>query len=90
MIANYYRQDGQGTSSDLKGRDFKRDLEDRERAARERRTERDYSIGTSSSSSSTSKRARVEAPPQSQLDADDPVDQVRQVVLTDYPIIMSA
>ena len=72
------RQDGQSTSSDLKSRDFRRDLDDRERAAREKRTERDYSI--SSSSSSSSKRARIEHSSTQQapnnLDADDPIDQV--------------
>ena len=70
------RQDGQSTSSDLKSRDFRRDLDDRERAAREKRTERDYSI----SSSSSSKRARIEHSSTQQapnnLDADDPIDQV--------------
>ena len=69
------RQDGQSTSSDLKSRDFRRDLDDRERAAREKRTERDYSI-----SSSSSKRARIEHSSTQQapnnLDADDPIDQV--------------
>ena len=65
----FYRQDGQGSSSELKSRDFRRDLDDRERAAREKRTERDYS-------SSSSKRARIEHTSSSQLDADDPIDQV--------------
>lgn len=68
----FYRQDGQGNSSDLKSRDFRRDLDERERTAREKRTDRDYSI----SSSTSSKRSRIEQAPPSNLDADDPVDQV--------------
>lgn len=67
------RQDGQGSSGDLKGRDFRRDLDERERAARDKRTERDYS------SSSSSKRARIEHAPSSHLDDDDPIDQVYQL-----------
>ncbi|XP_067948280.1 spliceosome-associated protein CWC15 homolog [Watersipora subatra] len=63
-----YRQDGQNSSIELKGRDFRRDLDERERAAREKRTERDYS-------SSSSKRARIEHAPSSHLDDDDPIDQ---------------
>lgn len=63
-----YRQGGQGSSTDLKNRDFKRDLDERERAARDKRTDRDYS-------STSSKRARVEHAPSSHLDDDDPIDQ---------------
>lgn len=73
-----FRQEGQGSSNDLKSRDFRKDLEDRERTARERRTDRDYSM-SSSASSSSAKRARVEHAPPTQLDADDPIDQVRAI-----------
>ncbi|XP_060598924.1 spliceosome-associated protein CWC15 homolog isoform X2 [Ruditapes philippinarum] len=65
-----YRQDGQGTSDDLRGRDFRRDLEDRERAVREKR-DRNRDSGSNSGSS---KRPRLEQIPAANLDADDPID----------------
>ncbi|CAI9736953.1 spliceosome-associated protein CWC15 homolog [Octopus vulgaris] len=65
-----YRQDGQGSIEELRNRDFRKDLEDRERAAREKKDRGRESGGSSSSSSS--KRLRLE--PASNLDADDPVD----------------
>jgi len=67
-----YREKGQGTSEDLRGRDFRSELEDRERAAREKR-DRDRGRESGSSSSSSSKRPRMELTA-SNLDADDPVD----------------
>ncbi|OWF39233.1 spliceosome-associated protein CWC15 homolog [Mizuhopecten yessoensis] len=66
-----YRQDGQGTVDELRGRDFRRDLEDRERAVRDKR---DRNRESGSSSSSSSKRPRLEQIPAANLDADDPVD----------------
>ena len=33
----FSRQEGQGTSDELRGRDFRRDLEERERTVREKR-----------------------------------------------------
>lgn len=68
-----YRQDGQGTSDEVRGRDFRRELEDRERVARDKR-DRNRESGSSSSSSSSSKRPRLEQIPAANLDADDPVD----------------
>lgn len=65
-----YREKGQGTSDDLRGRDFRAELDDRERVAREKR-DRGRESGSSSSSS---KRPRQEALTASNLDADDPVD----------------
>ncbi len=32
-----YRQDGQGTSEEVRGKDFRRELEDKEKSAREKR-----------------------------------------------------
>lgn len=60
-----YRQEGQGTSDELRGRDFRRDLEDRERVVREKR-DRNRDSG--------SKRPRLEQIPAANLDADDPLD----------------
>ncbi|XP_069104057.1 spliceosome-associated protein CWC15 homolog [Argopecten irradians] len=65
-----YRQEGQGTVDELRGRDFRRDLEDRERAVRDKR-DRNRESG---SSSSGSKRPRLEQIPAANLDADDPID----------------
>ncbi|XP_076435570.1 spliceosome-associated protein CWC15 homolog [Babylonia areolata] len=63
-----YRQEGQGTTEELRGRDFRRELENWERSAREKRDKhRD-------SSSSSSKRPRLEQIPAANLDADDPLD----------------
>ncbi|XP_030837997.1 protein CWC15 homolog A [Strongylocentrotus purpuratus] len=65
-----YRQPGQDTGDEIRGRDFRKDLEDRERAAREKRSDR----GRESSSSSSTKRPRLEQIPAANLDADDPLD----------------
>lgn len=67
-----YREEGQGNRDDLRGKDFRRDLEERERVAREKQgrgrdTHRE-------SSSSSHKRPRLDALPASNLDADDPID----------------
>lgn len=61
-----YRQEGQGTSDELRGRDFRRDLEERERTVREKR-DRNRESGSS-------KRPRLDQVPAANLDADDPVD----------------
>lgn len=37
MTLIFRRQEGQGTSDELRGRDFRRDLEERERTVREKR-----------------------------------------------------
>ncbi|GFS11110.1 protein CWC15 homolog [Elysia marginata] len=65
-----YRQEGQNTQDELRGRDFRRDLEERERSAREKRGDRNRDSGSSSSN----KRPRIEQIPAANLDADDPVD----------------
>lgn len=65
-----YRQEGQNTQDELRGRDFRRDLEERERSAREKRGDRNRDLGSSSSN----KRPRIEQIPAANLDADDPVD----------------
>ncbi|XP_052784748.1 spliceosome-associated protein CWC15 homolog [Mya arenaria] len=62
-----YRQEGQGTTDEVRGRDFRRELEDRERANREKR-DRNRDSGSS-------KRPRLEQIPAANLDADDPLDE---------------
>ncbi|VDP16275.1 unnamed protein product [Soboliphyme baturini] len=78
------RLPGQGNTEDLKGRDFRRDLEDREKSTtKERHGGRDFQTLSAIASSSDS-AAAVAAPSRKQklgqlsvsnLDADDPVDE---------------
>lgn len=70
-VVNYtLRQTGQDTVEELRSRDFRKDLEERERqAARERVKEKG-----SRSATEQPKRPRLDQPPPSNLDADDPVD----------------
>jgi len=76
-----YRQDGQNTSSDLKSRDFRKELEDKERSGRDKtrggdraRESGSSAAASSSSSASSSKKPRLDQLPAANLDADDPVD----------------
>lgn len=86
-----YREHGQSTTEELRNRDFRRELEDRERAARDKRTSSSSGSGSgsssssssnavaresgSSSSSSSSKKPRLDQIAPSNLDADDPQDE---------------
>lgn len=68
-----YRQPTQDPPEELRNRDFRRELEERERAAaREKTRERGPREHTTSSSSS-SKRPRLDQIPAANLDADDPL-----------------
>ncbi|XP_047498073.1 protein CWC15 homolog [Penaeus chinensis] len=84
-----YRDHGQSTTDELRSRDFRRELEDRERAVRDKRTssssggssssssnQRDSGApsSSSSSSSSSSKKPRLDQIAPANLDADDPQD----------------
>lgn len=78
-----YRDHGQSTTEELRSRDFRRELEDRERVARDKRTSssssssnatRDSGSSSSSSSSSSSKKPRLDQIAPANLDADDPQD----------------
>jgi protein CWC15 len=61
-----YRQEGQGTQEEIRSRDLRRELEERERSSRDKRDRgRD---------SGSNKRQRIEQIPASNLDADDPAD----------------
>lgn len=65
------RQVGQDSIDELREKDFRRDLEERERqAAKDRNRER----GSRSNTESSSKRSRLDQAPPTNLDADDPVD----------------
>lgn len=69
-----YRQDGQNSVNDVKNRDFRRELEEKERLNQEKKDRSRGSGGGSSSSGSSTKRPRIEQLPASNIDADDPVD----------------
>lgn len=65
------RQAGQDSVDEVREKDFKRDLEERERqAARDRTKDR----GSRGITESSSKRSRLDQIPPANLDADDPVD----------------
>ncbi|XP_012690848.1 protein CWC15 homolog [Clupea harengus] len=70
-----YRQPTQDAPEEVRARDFRRELEERERVAvRDKTRERGpREHTTSSSSSSSSKRPRLDQIPAANLDADDPL-----------------
>lgn len=68
-----YRQTGQDTSDEVNRRDLRKELDERERVAREKRSDRS-SNRDSSSGGSSSKRPRVEQIPVANLDADEAVN----------------
>lgn len=68
-----YRQTGQNTSEELKNKDFRRELEEKERIAiHEREGKR---VSRDASGSSSSKKSRLDQLPAANLDADDPLDE---------------
>jgi len=69
------REHGQGTSEELKNKDFRRELDERERlAVRERAKEKARKEGKALDSPPPVKKSRTEAISMANLDADDPVD----------------
>ncbi|XP_030749736.1 protein CWC15 homolog [Sitophilus oryzae] len=60
-----YREHGQGTQDEARSRDFRRELEEREKEKR---------LGGSRTDHSSSKRLKLDQVPAASLDADDPVD----------------
>lgn len=66
-----YRQTGQSTADDLKSKDFRRELDEKERAAHEREGKRP----SREISSSSTKKPRLDQVPAANLDADDPLDE---------------
>ncbi|GAB6019650.1 complexed with cef1p [Chamberlinius hualienensis] len=73
-----YRQPGQDTSGEIRNRDFRKDLEDREKvASKERLTDREKRSdrqARESHSSNPTKKLRLDQIPTANLDADDPLD----------------
>uniref|UniRef100_T1IZQ4 Uncharacterized protein n=1 Tax=Strigamia maritima TaxID=126957 RepID=T1IZQ4_STRMM len=69
-----YRQPGQDTADEVRGRDFRKDLEERERqVTRERALEREKR-GERVKELPSSKKPRLDQIPAANLDADDPID----------------
>lgn len=64
----HYRERGQGSVEETRGRDFRKELEDRERDIKGPRSGRP-------SEYSTSKRQKLDQLPAASLDADDPLDE---------------
>ncbi|XP_067007918.1 protein CWC15 homolog [Anabrus simplex] len=67
-----YREHGQGTTEELRSRDFRKELEERERE-KDKGSRRIQD--TRDSSSHTSKRPKLDQVPAASLDADDPLDE---------------
>ncbi|VDO85886.1 unnamed protein product [Heligmosomoides polygyrus] len=65
-----YRQTGQGTEEELRRRDLRRELEEKEKLASRERRSRD-----AAASSSSGKRARLEEISHAAVDADEPLDE---------------
>lgn len=65
-----YRQPGQGTTEEIKDKDFRRELEERERIIKDREGRR-----SGRAENSTAKKPRLEQISASNLDADDPLDE---------------
>jgi protein CWC15 len=59
----------------LKNRDFRKELEDREREVKDKTGPRRLAIESRDSSSSSTKRPKVDQVPAASLDADDPLDE---------------
>jgi len=82
-----YRQTGQGSADEIKSKDFRKELEERERTVRGDKRGRDSvtaSIAGSVSSSTSSKRPRLDQLASgANLDADDPVDEDEEVEESD-------
>ena len=71
IIYVFNRQTGQDTADELRSRDFRKELEDRERSAFK---EKSKEKGSRTYGESSSKKSRLEILTTSNLDMDDPVD----------------
>uniref|UniRef100_A0A915B2K9 Uncharacterized protein n=1 Tax=Parascaris univalens TaxID=6257 RepID=A0A915B2K9_PARUN len=71
-----YRQKGQSHIDDVRSKDLRRELEEKERASRDSRDRRGRESGWSGSSASSSKKARLEQPIHNAQDEDDSFDEV--------------
>ena len=67
----FHRQTGQDSAEEVRSRDFRKELEDRERRAFK---EKNKEKGSKSYGETSSKKSRIEMLTASNLDVDDPVD----------------
>lgn len=73
MIWFSCREHGQGTVEELRNRDFRKELEERERTEKDKGSSR-RAIESRETSASSAKRQKVDQVPAASLDADDPLD----------------
>ncbi|XP_057326718.1 protein CWC15 homolog [Microplitis mediator] len=70
-----YREHGQGTVDELRNRDFRRELEEREREKDKSSASNRRMIEPAREAAPSSKRQKVDQAPAASLDADDPLDE---------------
>ncbi|XP_029169044.1 protein CWC15 homolog B [Nylanderia fulva] len=70
-----YREYGQGTVEELRNRDFRKELEDRERVEKDKGSSRRAIEPSRESTTSSAKRQKLDQVPAASLDADDPLDE---------------
>lgn len=69
------REHGQGTVEELRNRDFRKELEDRERPDKDKGSGRRAIEPSRESTASSAKRQKIDQVPAASLDADDPLDE---------------
>lgn len=74
VILFSYREHGQGTIEELRNRDFRKELEERERSEKDKGSSRRAIEPSRESSTSNAKRQKLDQVPAASLDADDPLD----------------
>ncbi|XP_012225127.1 protein CWC15 homolog [Linepithema humile] len=70
-----YREHGQGTVEELRNRDFRKELEERERVEKDKGSGRRAIEPSRESATSSAKRQKLDQVPAASLDADDPLDE---------------
>lgn len=70
-----YREYGQGTVEELRNRDFRKELEERERVEKDKGSSRRAIEPSRESTTSSAKRQKLDQVPAASLDADDPLDE---------------
>lgn len=70
-----YREHGQGTIEELRNRDFRKELEERERVEKDKGSGRRAIEPSRESATSGTKRQKLDQVPAASLDADDPLDE---------------
>ncbi|XP_050461488.1 protein CWC15 homolog B [Cataglyphis hispanica] len=69
-----YREYGQGTVDELRNRDFRKELEEKERVEKDKGSSRRAIEPSRESTTSSAKRQKLDQVPAASLDADDPLD----------------